>query len=202
MAHQSECSAVDSVVQLLSESGLSHIAEAVRIILNAAMRIECSPLQGTLPFTDPGNRAFFMPIHKSWRKPLGAGFFDFLCVLALRGVIWLPRRNPLHNRSRSPAVNRKPSISTGYQRSGRSRRGRSGVDPDFIPLPDNHQISWLVPGFFDFIDHNMVKPLKIALCQFLQGSNRLFEGQSLLRQQIEIFFGNPKIARACVDRLV
>ena len=115
---------------------------------------------------------------------------------------WLPVCNPLHNRSLSLAVNRKPSISTDYQRSGRSRRGRSGVDPDFIPLPDNHQISWLVPGFFDFIDHNMVKPLKIALCQFLQGSNRLFEGQSLLRQQIEIFFGNPKIARACVDRLV
>lgn len=34
---------------------------------------------------------------------------------------WLPVRNPLHNRSRSPAVNRKPSKSTGYQRPGRSR---------------------------------------------------------------------------------
>ncbi len=147
----------------------------------------------------------------NYRKP-----FDLLAVtntvykrqkavsLSENGLLdfWLPVCNPLHNRSLSLAVNRKPSISTDYQRSGRSRRGRSGVDPDFIPLPDNHQISWLVPGFFDFIDHNMVKPLKIALCQFLQGSNRLFEGQSLLRQQIEIFFGNPKIARACVDRLV
>ena len=36
------------------------------------------------------------------------------------GMIWLPVCNPLHNRSLSPAVNRKPSISTGYQRSGRS----------------------------------------------------------------------------------
>jgi site-specific DNA recombinase len=34
---------------------------------------------------------------------------------------WLPVCNPLHNRSLSPAVNRKLSISTGYQRSGRSR---------------------------------------------------------------------------------
>lgn len=42
MAHQSECSAVDTVVQLLSESGLSQISEAVRIILNEAMRIERS----------------------------------------------------------------------------------------------------------------------------------------------------------------
>ena len=39
--------------------------------------------------------------------------------------------NPLHNRSRSPAVNRKPSISVGYQRSGRSRRTGSGVKLDF-----------------------------------------------------------------------
>jgi len=29
--------------------------------------------------------------------------------------------NSLHNRSPSPAVNRKPSISMGYQRSSRSR---------------------------------------------------------------------------------
>ena len=50
------------------------------------------------------------------------------------------------------------------------RQAGSGVDLDFIPLPDNHQISWLVPGLLDFIDHNMVKPLKIALRQFLQGS--------------------------------
>ncbi len=34
---------------------------------------------------------------------------------------WLPVCNPLHNRSLSPAVNRKPSISIGYQRADRSR---------------------------------------------------------------------------------
>ena len=42
MAHQSECSVVDTVVQLLSESGLSQMAEAIRIMLNEAMRIERS----------------------------------------------------------------------------------------------------------------------------------------------------------------
>lgn len=35
------------------------------------------------------------------------GLFDF----------WLPVSNPLHNPSRSPAVNRKPSISKSYQRA-------------------------------------------------------------------------------------
>ena len=49
---------------------------------------------------------------------------------------WLPVCNPLHNRSLSPAVKRKPFISTGYQRARRSRHAGSGVDPDFIPLPD------------------------------------------------------------------
>ena len=42
MAHQPESSVVDTVVQLLCESGLSQMAEAVRIMLNEAMRIERS----------------------------------------------------------------------------------------------------------------------------------------------------------------
>jgi hypothetical protein len=44
---------------------------------------------------------------------------------------WLPVCNPLHNRSLSPAVNQKPSISTCYQRSGRSRRTGSGIKSHF-----------------------------------------------------------------------
>jgi len=42
VAHQPESSVVDTVVQLLCESGLSQMAEAVRIMLNEAMRIERS----------------------------------------------------------------------------------------------------------------------------------------------------------------
>jgi len=42
MAHQPESNVVDTVVQLLCESGLSQMAEAVRIMLNEAMRIERS----------------------------------------------------------------------------------------------------------------------------------------------------------------
>ena len=47
------------------------------------------------------------------------------------GLGWLPVCNPLHNRSLSPAVNQKPSISTCYQRSGRSRRTGSGIKSHF-----------------------------------------------------------------------
>ena len=42
MAHQPDSNVVETVVQLLCESGLSQMAEAVRIMLNEAMKIERS----------------------------------------------------------------------------------------------------------------------------------------------------------------
>ncbi len=42
VAHQPESNVVDTVVQLLCESGITQMAEAVRIMLNEAMRIERS----------------------------------------------------------------------------------------------------------------------------------------------------------------
>ena len=78
MAHQSECSAVDTVVQLLSESGLSHIAEAVRIILNEAMRIERSRVIEADPYQRTERRRGyangFKP--KTVNTRLGAITFD------------------------------------------------------------------------------------------------------------------------------
>jgi putative transposase len=50
VAHQSECNVVDTVVQLLSESGLSQMAEAIRIMLNEAMRIERSQVLDAGPY--------------------------------------------------------------------------------------------------------------------------------------------------------
>jgi len=42
MAHQADSSVIESVVQLLCENGLSHMADAMRLMLNEAMRIERS----------------------------------------------------------------------------------------------------------------------------------------------------------------
>ncbi len=42
MAHQADNSVIETVVQLLSENGLPHMADAVRLMLNEAMRIERS----------------------------------------------------------------------------------------------------------------------------------------------------------------
>lgn len=50
MAHQSESNVVDTVVQLLCESGLSQMAEAVRIMLNEAMRLERSRVIEAKPY--------------------------------------------------------------------------------------------------------------------------------------------------------
>ncbi len=50
MTHQPESNVVDTVVQLLCESGLSHMAEAIRILLNEAMRIERSRALGAEPY--------------------------------------------------------------------------------------------------------------------------------------------------------
>jgi len=50
MTHQSESNVVDAVMQLLCESGLSHMADAVRIMLNEAMRIERSQVIEAAPY--------------------------------------------------------------------------------------------------------------------------------------------------------
>jgi transposase-like protein len=50
MAHQTESNVVDTVVQLLCESGLSQMAEAVRIMLNEAMRLERSRVIEAEPY--------------------------------------------------------------------------------------------------------------------------------------------------------
>ena len=50
MTHRSECNVVETVVQLLSESGLSQMAEAIRIMLNEAMRIERSQVLEAGPY--------------------------------------------------------------------------------------------------------------------------------------------------------
>ena len=50
MAHQIESNVVETVVQLLSESGLSQMAEAIRIMLNEAMRIERSKSLAAEPY--------------------------------------------------------------------------------------------------------------------------------------------------------
>ncbi len=50
MAHQPDSNVIETVVQLLCESGLSQMAEAVRIMLNEAMKIERPQTIGADPY--------------------------------------------------------------------------------------------------------------------------------------------------------
>ena len=63
VAHQSECSVVGTVVQLLSESGLSQMAQAIRIMINEAMRIERSQVLEAGPYE-----------RTEWRRDHANGF--------------------------------------------------------------------------------------------------------------------------------
>lgn len=50
MAHQADDSVIEDVVQLLCENGLSHMADAMRLMLNEAMRIERSQILEAGPY--------------------------------------------------------------------------------------------------------------------------------------------------------
>src|SRR5581483_5848773 len=50
MAHQADDSVIETVVQLLCENGLPHMADAMRLMLNEAMRIERSRVLDAAPY--------------------------------------------------------------------------------------------------------------------------------------------------------
>ena len=50
MAHQPDNSVIETVVQLLCESGMDRMAEVVRLMLNEAMRLERSQILEAAPY--------------------------------------------------------------------------------------------------------------------------------------------------------
>jgi putative transposase len=56
MAHQADSNVIENVLQLLSENGLSHMTEAMRLMLNEAMRIERSQALDADPYQRTENR--------------------------------------------------------------------------------------------------------------------------------------------------
>jgi putative transposase len=50
MTHQADNSVIETVVQLLSENGLSHMGDVMRLVLNEAMRIERSQVLDAAPY--------------------------------------------------------------------------------------------------------------------------------------------------------
>lgn len=50
MAHQGDCNVIEAVVQLLSDNGFGNLGEAMRIVLNEAMRAERSQVLEAQPY--------------------------------------------------------------------------------------------------------------------------------------------------------
>ena len=50
MAHRADSSVIETLVQLRCENGLSHMADAMRLMLNEAMRIERSQVLEAGPY--------------------------------------------------------------------------------------------------------------------------------------------------------
>jgi putative transposase len=56
MTRQTQCNALDSIVQLLAEHGFEGMAEAIEILLNEAMKLQRSEALGALPYQRTSER--------------------------------------------------------------------------------------------------------------------------------------------------
>ena len=61
------------------------------------------------------------------------------------------------------------------------------------------RVSWLVLRLPDLIDHDMMKPLKVTLSRFFQGTDRFLKGNLFLSQWVEILFTYPKFVGARIN---
>jgi putative transposase len=89
VAHQLESNVVETVVQLLCEAGLSQMAEAVRIILNEAMRIERSQVIEAAPYQRTERRKGYANGYKPKTMNTRLGEITFE-VPQTRGVEFYP----------------------------------------------------------------------------------------------------------------
>lgn len=77
MAHQADNSVIETVVQLLSENGLPHMADAMRLMLNEAMRIERSQALEADPYQRTEKRRGYANGFKP--KTLHTRWANWLC---------------------------------------------------------------------------------------------------------------------------
>jgi putative transposase len=89
MAHQGDSNVIDAVVQLLSENGFGNMAEAMRIVLNEAMRVERSQALDAQPYERSERRRGYANGYKpkTVATRLGSILFD---VPQTRGVEFYP----------------------------------------------------------------------------------------------------------------
>src|SRR5579885_1579574 len=89
MAHQGDSNVTEAVVQLLNENGLAHMAEAIRLLLNEAMRLERSQLLEAGPYERSENRLGYANGYKPKTVDTRLGPITFQVPQA-RGVPFYP----------------------------------------------------------------------------------------------------------------
>ncbi len=89
MAHQGDSNVTEAVVQLLNENGLAHMAEAIRLLLNEAMRLERSQVLEAGPYERSENRLGYANGYKPKTVDTRLGPITFQVPQA-RGVPFYP----------------------------------------------------------------------------------------------------------------
>ncbi len=89
MAHQGDSNVTEAVVQLLNENELAHMAEAIRLLLNEAMRLERSQLLEAGPYERSENRLGYANGYKPKTVDTRLGPITFQVPQA-RGVPFYP----------------------------------------------------------------------------------------------------------------
>ena len=89
MAHQGDSNLTETVVQLLNENGLNHMAEAIRLLLNEAMRIERSQVLEAEPYERSDKRRGYANGYKPKTVDTRVGAITFQVPQA-RGTSFYP----------------------------------------------------------------------------------------------------------------
>jgi len=89
MAHQGDSNVTEAVVQLLNENELAHMAEAIRLLLNEAMRLERSQVLEAGPYERSENRLGYANGYKPKTVDTRLGPITFQVPQA-RGVPFYP----------------------------------------------------------------------------------------------------------------
>jgi len=89
MAHQGECNAIEAVIQQLAENGLESMGEAIRVLLNEAMKLERSQTLQAQPFERSERRQGYVNGYKPKTVDTRLGAITFQ-VPQTRGVDFYP----------------------------------------------------------------------------------------------------------------
>lgn len=153
MAHRSESNLVETVVQLINDSGMSQMAEVVRIMLNEAMRIERSRVIEAEPYQRGERRKGYANGYKPKTLDTRLGEITFQ-VPQTRDVEFYP--SALEKGIRSERA-LKLAIAEMYVK-GVSTRKVTGVTPGVAPTRTALAVTYISAYISDYRPASDMQP--------------------------------------------